>query len=734
MRSRRIDQRTIRTRPGVFERGRTLHSGPFASMFEARRAGGGERVIMQRIELPSGKALAGLVAENKAILAEIFESDPELRRSFGTMTAKALEKTCRKAIEAQLYVYSELLKSLPAMRPEFVEKSEDSVIFAFRHRRLAKMADHFAESGNSSDENIEKVFESTLKFLKSIFESEPGGLIYPISPENLPVDENGEVFPLDLFSCRFASPGKEKWQELFPAAMPESYVPPEGYEDERSEFYAFAALMYESLSGKRLQKAMDRAKSDGYVPLASMDESFPTGLDKTISFGLELLPERRFKSFEDMTAYVSGRGSSGISCLWPNGSPVSSLDLGPVTRGSQITETIRIRKNSGISAIPFTIDVISAKWQKRPGEAAPVASHRTVRAGDGEIEAEVTFDFPRGIPEGVYEGIVRISTSYGSLEAPLSARAVSVPLWAKPPCGIVYALLFAALFRLAGGLPAPEKFGRTFLYKSEWNEIKTITAVSPKVCFSTESPEDWKAVPSGGKGASLAGGVLEIAGKKAKKYEKIGIVSAFFAPPATSFELSCTAVPAKPGSSKAGIKIFSSSGEHVSASIDPSGTVSFSSTGVPGKENSPAKAHGSGIPIKISYSSAEYRIKCSVNGKWTAEFGEIEFSDLAVCMYGAGTSGNADFSWRFTDMSIIPGAAIRRIPPYTAEASRDEPATEKASGGRATRTVKAGALVTVIEERGDKARTRPYGSGGGKTEGWIPRSSLRPPRPERLIP
>lgn len=142
------------------------------------------------------------------------------------------------------------------------------------------------------------IMEPVIKSLAMIHQQ---GVVHrDISPDNVMITSAGKVKLIDF--------GAAKTKELNMNAdrvAKLSYTPPEQRFGNmeigpHSDVYALCVMLYELISGTRLQSSEDRMGIDSFVPLSVKGISLPPVIDATITGGLELNPENRIKNATDL--------------------------------------------------------------------------------------------------------------------------------------------------------------------------------------------------------------------------------------------------------------------------------------------------------------------------------------------------------------------------------------------------------------------------------------------------
>ena len=141
-----------------------------------------------------------------------------------------------------------------------------------------------------------------------------------LKPENLFVTRDGHVKILDFGLARQTVGGKENSDTMVPTVVrgtepgmvmgTAGYMAPEQVRgevvDHRADIFAFGAVLYEMLTGKRAFERATGAETmtailrDDVPPLTSVRETVPVALERVVEHCLEKRPEDRFQSARDL--------------------------------------------------------------------------------------------------------------------------------------------------------------------------------------------------------------------------------------------------------------------------------------------------------------------------------------------------------------------------------------------------------------------------------------------------
>jgi eukaryotic-like serine/threonine-protein kinase len=197
-----------------------------------------------------------------------------------------------------------------------------------------------------------KVVEYALQIASGLAAAHDKGIVHrDLKPENIFVTHDGRVKILDFGLAKLSSPAERDESQTDVATMrvdtepgivigTAGYMSPEQIRgttpDHRSDIFAFGAVLYEMLAGKRAFKGESRADTLSAIlredPSDLVDENrrISPGLERIVRHCLEKNPAQRFHSARDLAFAIEALSGSG-------GAPVQKFEK--VVRASR-----RIRK------------------------------------------------------------------------------------------------------------------------------------------------------------------------------------------------------------------------------------------------------------------------------------------------------------------------------------------------------------------------------------------------------
>ncbi len=135
-----------------------------------------------------------------------------------------------------------------------------------------------------------------------------------IAPDNVFIRNNGTVCLFDFGAARLDTGEEQSTKEII---LKPGYSPPEQYRarakySDQTDIYAFAAMVYQMLTGEHPPESLDRLAVDEMKPINEFDleEEVPEEVVNAIDRGLALEMPIRFKKIRDFQAAIEGEKST----------------------------------------------------------------------------------------------------------------------------------------------------------------------------------------------------------------------------------------------------------------------------------------------------------------------------------------------------------------------------------------------------------------------------------------
>jgi serine/threonine protein kinase len=163
------------------------------------------------------------------------------------------------------------------------------------------LKEYIEEGHMFQEEELLAKIKPVLFSLKSIHEQ---GIIHrDISPDNLILDDKGDLTLIDFGAARWIEEERERSTTLL---MKYGYAPEEQYRSRGklgpwSDIYALSATMYYLLTRVRPSQSIDRLVGDDMLPLSRMGISVSENTSRVIEKGMEVKAENRY---QDLGAFL----------------------------------------------------------------------------------------------------------------------------------------------------------------------------------------------------------------------------------------------------------------------------------------------------------------------------------------------------------------------------------------------------------------------------------------------
>src|SRR5262249_43208569 len=221
------------------------------------------------------------------------------------------------------------LKEIPE---PYYDEQETQLLSRLHHEGIPDITDHFASNGmvylvlefggtrtlenerrrcggRVSHERLAPWMLQVCDVLAYLHTQTPPIVHRDLKPANILLDEHDHVMLVD-FGIAKASFGAGSTHTLA-RAVTHGFSPPEQIlgpgTDARSDIYALGATMYALITGTVPPPAHERVTGSRLAPPRAFDSGIPSRLERLILWCVELRPEARPQSVEQVAATLSGR-------------------------------------------------------------------------------------------------------------------------------------------------------------------------------------------------------------------------------------------------------------------------------------------------------------------------------------------------------------------------------------------------------------------------------------------
>ena len=178
---------------------------------------------------------------------------------------------------------------------------------------------------------IRKAIEYGVQIAHGLAAAHDKGVVHrDLKPENLFVTKEGRIKILDFGLAKLmqrqpdgSEPTQANGTEAGLVMGTVGYMSPEQVRgvmvDHRADIFAFGAILYEMLAGKRAFKRPTSAETMSAIlnedppGISQIVQSIPLGLQRVVRRCLEKSPEQRFQSASDLAFALDAISDSGIS-------------------------------------------------------------------------------------------------------------------------------------------------------------------------------------------------------------------------------------------------------------------------------------------------------------------------------------------------------------------------------------------------------------------------------------
>jgi serine/threonine protein kinase len=269
--------------------------------------------------------------------------------------------------------------------------------------------------------------------------------------------------------------------------------------DHRSDIFAFGAVLYEMLTGKRAfhrptsADTMSAILNEEPPSISQLARDTPPSLQRVVHRCLEKNPEQRFQSASDLAFALQGSSDSAVSS--------STGGLSRENKGQEEKKPSRLRTaGAGVALVVVAGAAISAYFWTRPAPV-PKVSNYVQLTHDGRLKSLIGTDGARlylGVPPDAHRNVAQVAISGGDpmpipspspdmyavgvaadgsqlLVLDAQTSATETPLWSLPTLGGSPRRLGDTVGRSAAWSPNGEKLaysnaGDLFLARSDGTE------------------------------------------------------------------------------------------------------------------------------------------------------------------------------------------------------------------------------------------------------------------------
>ncbi|HET9952184.1 MAG TPA: serine/threonine-protein kinase, partial [Candidatus Eisenbacteria bacterium] len=303
---------------------------------------------------------------------------------------------------------------------------------------------------------VRKSTELAIAFAYGLAAAHEQGIVHrDLKPENLFVTRDGRLKILDFGLAKLTRPDAGEGtgatvhaSDTGPGAVwgTVGYMSPEQVRaqsvDHRADIFAFGAILYEMLSGKRAFKGESPADTMSAIlredppDLTIVDKAIPLALERIVRHCLEKAPGERFRSAHDLAFQLEGlSGLSGSGPLEVSGEGVPAVRATNAAKYHPLTYRRGMLYSARFTADGATV-VYSAAWDgdelrtfmKRPESpdaiplqlpSAMIAA--TSRSGEMALIIDPTFAH-----NGVWVGTLALAPLFGGAPREVAERIHSV--------------------------------------------------------------------------------------------------------------------------------------------------------------------------------------------------------------------------------------------------------------------------------------------------------------------
>lgn len=248
--------------------------------------------------------------ECKVAIKEYYPASYVTRQAAYTPTVSVLTGNRREFYEKGLEKFVEEAKSLAKfsrlpgivlVRDYFRENGTAYIVMEFAEGRTLKSL----LEKNNGRLPAETVFQMMRPVMESLKEVHKKGLIHrDISPDNMMVDEKGQVKLLDFGAARNYLSGEEKSLSVIlkPGYTPEEQYRSRGEQGPWTDVYALCATIYRAITGELPLESLDRMSEDDLKPPSALGVSIDPRQEAALMKGLAVYKKDRLADMDELMA------------------------------------------------------------------------------------------------------------------------------------------------------------------------------------------------------------------------------------------------------------------------------------------------------------------------------------------------------------------------------------------------------------------------------------------------
>jgi serine/threonine protein kinase len=133
-----------------------------------------------------------------------------------------------------------------------------------------------------------------------------------VKPANIKINPSGQAILVGNGIARSADPSRRA--TFVPGAGSVAFLSPEFFADDidtRSDIYSFGATLYATLTGRMPLESLKRQSGQPLIPPRQINPAIPPGIEQALLKAMQLAPEKRFQSVQEMLAALGIAAGGG---------------------------------------------------------------------------------------------------------------------------------------------------------------------------------------------------------------------------------------------------------------------------------------------------------------------------------------------------------------------------------------------------------------------------------------